>query len=398
MRNFYAASTYSFSLLIALLPLRAWSGNVDWAPVGDAGAPGTSALNGTVNALHANGTDLYVGGNFTDAGGVATADSIAVWNGVTWSGLAPLNGAVHAIAFANGRLHVGGTFTNAGGNANADFLAAWNGTAWEPVCNGAVGPAFSGNVLALRAIGSVLFIGGTFQNAAGIPSADYLLACNVITGATSSTVAVDGNMSGPVYALTSDSNGTLYVGGAGININGVPAIDYVGAYDGTWRAMGSGPGPGGSAVTTFVRALASDGVNVYIGTDALDIAGIPGANHVARWNGVWNAMGSNYFSTSTSITALAVDGARVFAGGTFQNANGDPLADSIVRWDGVAWNSMGSNDAGEGPLNASANALATLGSRLFVGGSFTSAGGNTLARFIAQSTNLPVVLFGNGFE
>jgi len=128
----------------------------------------------------------------------------------------------------------------------------------------------------------------------------------------------------------------------------------------------------------------------------LDIAGIPGANHVARWNGAaWTAMGSDYL---TIINALAVDGTLVFAAGSFQDADGDPLADAIVYWDGLAWHPLGSNGAGNGPLSANVNALATLGARVFAGGSFTSAGGDMLARFAAQSPIAPIVVFANGFE
>lgn len=383
MRKPLVVATASFSLLFALLAPGAWAGVYGWDHVGNGGTPGTASLNGTVNALHADGTDLYVGGEFTDAGGVASADHIAKWDGTAWSGFAPLNGGVYSIALAGGKLFAGGVFTNAGGDPNADFLAVWNGSAWGPFCN-AAGPAFNGNVFALQVIGNTLYVGGTFQNGAGIAAADYLLACDLTTGASSSTIANDGDM-GPVYALTADDDGTLYAGGGFNNVAGDLAIDYIGAYDGSWHAMGSGPGDGGGPIDTFVRALASDGTNVYVGTDASAIGGVSGANHVARWDGAWHAMGFNYFSTLTSINALAVDGPLVFAGGSFQNASGDPLADEIVYWDGFAWRPLGSNGAGDGPLNPGTNALTTLGARVFTGGGFTSAGGDTLARFIAQS-------------
>lgn len=399
MRNFLVAATWPLILLGVFLAPRVWAGDFLWGHVGNGGVPGTASLNGAVTALYVDGTDLYVGGVFTDAGGIASADYLAKWNGIAWSGLAPLNGAVRAIAVAGGKLFVGGAFTDASGNPNADFLAAWNGSTWEPFCTAiGPGPAFSGNVNALQVIGNTLYVGGAFQNGAGIASADYLVACDLTTGAASSTIATDGNMSGVINALTADNSGTLYAGGSAINIDGNPAIDYIGAYDGTWHALGSGAGIGGGAVNDVVRALASDGTSVYVGTDALDIAGIPGANHVARWDGAWHAMGSNYFSTPTFIGALAVAGSLVFAGGNFQDADGDPLADAIVYWDGLAWHPVGSNGAGNGPLSANANALATLGDRIFAGGSFTSAGSDTLARYIAQSPIAPIFIFADGFE
>jgi len=399
MRKFLVVTTCSFGLICILVAPRAWSGDFVWDHLGNGGTPGTAPLNGSVTALHADGASLYVGGTFTDAGGVASADYVAKWNGSAWSGFAPLNGAVFAIAFTGGKLYVGGAFTDAGGNSDADFLAAWNGSAWEPFCN-ASGPAFSGTVFALQVIGNTLFVGGAFQNGAGIASADYLLACDLTTGAATSTVAAEGDITGAIYALTADNSGTLYVGGQTINIDGNPASDYVAAYDGAWHAMGSGPGPGGGALNDTVRALASDGTNVYVGTDALDIAGIPGANHVASWSGgAWHALDEvNYFSTPTSIRALAVAGSLVFAAGSFQDANGDPLADAVVYWDGAGWHPLGSNGAGNGPLSGGVNALATLGGRIVAGGGFTSAGGDTLAAYVARSPIAPIIVFADGFE
>jgi len=255
----------------------------------------------------------------------------------------------------------------------------------------------NGTVFALQVIGNKLYVGGAFQNGTGLASADYLVACDLTTGTPNSTIANDGDMNSVIYALTADASGTLYVGGAAINIDGNALIDHVGAYDGAWHAMGSGSG--GAAVNDVVRALASDGTNVYVGTDAVDIAGIAGADHVARWDGAsWHAMGSNYFSTPTSINALTVAGSLVFAAGSFQDANGDPLADAIVYWDGLAWHPLGSDGAGNGPLSANVNALATLGARVFAGGSFTNAAGDTIARFIAQSPIGPFIVFADGFE
>ena len=157
------------------------------------------------------------------------------------------------------------------------------------------GPAFGGNVTSLQIIGQTLYVGGEFQNGAGIPSADYLLACDLATGASSTAVIHAAHpFSGSVYALAADSNGTLYAGGGFTNLQDIPAADNV-AYlpaGGTWQPMGAGAGPCGCAVTTFVRGLTTVGTDVYVGTDANDVAGIPQADHVARWNGsAWQRRG-----------------------------------------------------------------------------------------------------------
>jgi hypothetical protein len=387
----------SIAVLVTLVSgASATPGPGGWDNVGSAGTPAAPALNGATYALNVDSPAvLYAGGAFTDAGGDPGADYLARWNGTAWSavGAPALNGAVHAIAYRGGKVYVGGVFTNAGGNPDLDFLAVWDGTRWGSACTStAPGSAIGGTVLALQIIGSTLYVGGAFQNGAGIATADYLVACDLSTGAASSTVTVDGDFSGAVYALTADSSGALYAGGGFINLARIPAADKVAYFaGGTWHAMGSGPSPGLGAVDDFVRSLTSDGRNVYIGTDAKNVAGLAQADHVARWNGSdWSAVGSNtsggdgWFPASTTIDAMATSGSRVFASGSFQNANGDPLADFVAWYDGSAWHPVGSNGAGNGALNGFTGALATSGTRFYAGGTFTNAGGNPLARFLAS--------------
>jgi hypothetical protein len=366
-----------------------------WDHVGVGKTAALPSLNGTAYALNTQDPGvLYVGGNFTSAGGNTKAQRIAQWSGSTWSALGntPLsNGAVHAIAYRDGKVYVGGTFINAGGNAKADFLAVFDlptGT-WSPFCNSTTSAAsFTGNVNALQIIGNTLYVGGSFQNGAGIASADYLVGCSLTTGAASSTVANDGDFSGAVYALTADSNGTLYAGGQFINVAAIPEADHIAAYDGAWHAMGTGPG--GKAVDDYVRGLTAVGTNVYVGTDSVNVAGIAEADHVARWNGsAWSALGSNsagnngWFPTSAFIYAFAHYGSLLIAAGSFQNANGIAAADHIAYFDGSTWRPIGSDGAGNGPMIAQMSALAVYNGRVFAAGNFTKAGGDVRAQSVA---------------
>ena len=97
----------------------------------------------------------------------------------------------------------------------------------------------------------------------------------------------------------------------------------------------------------------------------MDIAGIPQADHVAKWNGsAWSALGANtsgsdgWFPRTAFVYGLTVSGKRVFAGGEWQNANGNPLADRIAEFDGSSWGPVGSDGAGNGPLNGYPDDLA----------------------------------------
>ncbi len=400
-------------LVVAALTVGASAaGPGGWDHLGDGGTPGSHSLDGTVSALKDTSSGfLYVGGNFTGAGGIANTNRIAKWSGTSWSAVSSPtsgidNGIVDAIAVdLNGNVYAGGNFQNAGGGGgatNADYLAKWDGTSWAPFCTSLnPGSAFNGNVKALQIIGSTLYVGGEFQNGGGLADADYLLACNLTSGASSATTAPGAinAFQGPVYALTADGNGALYAGGGFIDLEQHGAADKV-AYlsGGAWHAMGSGTGQCGCAVSGFVRSLASNGPNVYVSTDATDVGGIAEADHVARWDGTaWSALGSNtagtngWFPTSASIDGLDASSSLVFATGSFQNANGEARADAIAYFDGT-WHPIGSDGAGNGPLNPSGSAVAIFDRyrldgtplRLYAGGSFTSAGGDGQARSVAS--------------
>jgi Bacterial Ig domain len=400
MRRRWLTSSFVVGLLL-LAPIGGIAnatGPGGWDHLGHGATSSAPALNGAVNALNTQDPGmLLVGGSFTSAGGIAGTARIARWNGSSWHPVSPStspisNGAVNAIAYASGKVYVGGTFQNAGGNADADFLAVWNGSTWAPVCDGAV-PLVSATVNALQLIGHTLYVGGAFADGGGLASADRLVACNLDTGVASSTVvdaAHEFNGAG-IYALTADSNGVLYAGGGFSNLEGIAAADNV-AYrdDAGWHAMGSGGGTCGCAVDDFVRSLTASGTNVYVGTDAKNVAGIAQADNVAHWNlSVWSALGADtagtdgWFPASTSINGLATHGSTLYATGNFQNANGDAAADEVASYDGSAWHSMGSNGSGNGPLNARGFAAATYAGRVDVGGNFTSAGGDAQAQFLA---------------
>jgi hypothetical protein len=375
-----------------------------WDHVGVGATSSTPSLNGHVYALNTQRPGvLYVGGDFTSAGGNTKAARIARWNGSTWSavGATPLaNGAVRAIAYHDGKVYAGGTFVNAGGNPLADFLAVWDGSTWAPFCTSTTpGSSFGGSVEALQVIGNTLYVGGAFQNGAGINAADYLLACDLTTGASSSTVDTDGDFEGGVYALTADVDGKLYAGGQFVNLDHIDAADHVaGYYGGVWHALG-----GNNAVDSFVRSLTAQGTNVYVGTDSVDVAGIPAADHVARWDGTsWSALGTNsagtngWFPASSFIYGLTTLGSYVIAAGSFQNANGTATADHIGYFDGTRWRAIGSDGAGNGPLPAQLTAVTTFGGRLYAAGNFTTAGGDARAQFLAAyALRLPDAAIGD---
>ncbi|MBO2009356.1 T9SS type A sorting domain-containing protein [Hymenobacter negativus] len=191
----YAGGDFNFRLGSTVIRgVAHWAGTA-WGAVGT-GTVGSS-MDGSVQALAIAGNgDVYIGGNFTQVGGI-TANRIAKWNGTAWNslGTGPANGitnyaaSVYAIALAsNGDVYVGGGFTQAGG-ISANLIAKWNGTVWS-----ALGGGFAGNV---------------------------------------------GFVNNYVATLAIAANGDLYAGGI-FNLSGTTAVNYVGRWNGTdWSNLGT---------------------------------------------------------------------------------------------------------------------------------------------------------------
>src|SRR5437016_5069875 len=82
------------------------------------------------------------------------------------------------------------------------------------------------------------------------------------------------------------------------------------------------------------------------------------------------------------VDALAVLGSDLYAGGEFTTAGGS-AANRIAKWDGSSWSALGSG------MNGTVVALALSGSDLYAGGGFTTAGGKVSA-YIARAY-LPIL-------
>lgn len=122
----------------------------DWVPVGN-------GVNGPVHALLFHNNKLYVGGEFTLAGGIAVKN-IAVYDIAMgqWQALGNLDSTVRALTIYNNELYAGGTFTG--------FVSKWNGTTWTDVAQGFL---YGEGVRTLEVWNSELVIGGNFELATG---------------------------------------------------------------------------------------------------------------------------------------------------------------------------------------------------------------------------------------
>ena len=387
--DLYAAGGFVQAGSVVVNSLARWNGTT-WSTLGS--GLGTTSGRNYVNALAvAPNGDLYAGGEFTQIGGT-TVSNVARWNGMAWSALGSGIGGtgnsnrVYALAVApNGDLYAGGYFGLAGG-ATANNLARWNGTAWNALGTGAAN-GLNNEVRALAvAPAGDLYAGGGFSQAGGV-SANNVARWNGTAWNTLGTGSANG-VNGRVYTLALNGSGDLYAGGNFGQAGGVPASS-VARWNGTaWNALGAGIG-NNSRVSAL--AVAANG-DLFAAAGPVQY-GTVAANGIARWNGTaWNALGTgigNGLNDEVEAVAVAPNG-DVYVTGLITQA-GTVAANGVTRWNGTAWNALGaglqyqSSTPGSGISSGSGYALALApNGDLYVGGIFNLAGGvaaNGVARW-----------------
>jgi len=336
--------------------------------------------NSIVLALAVSGSNVYAGGKFMTAGGIV-ANYIAKWGGANWSalGFGIAHSDVRALAVSGSNVYAGGDFSSAGGR-NVTNIAKWDGSSWSPL-----GEGLDWAVSALAVSGNDVYAGGLFTTAGG-SAGNYIAKWN-----GSSWSPLGTGMDRPVWALAV-SGSDVYAGGVFTTAGGI-AANYIAKWNGTsWTALGSGLGQP-------VLALAVSGSDVYAGGQ-FTTAGGTEAKNIAKWNGsAWSALGSGM---NNSVSAMAVSGSDLYAGGSFTTAGGTP-AEYVAKWDGTSWTALGSG------LNDQVLALAVSGNELYFGGQFSTAGDKVsscvakvmlsmppaggFAGTIAVSNNIPMIVF-----
>ena len=328
---------------------------------------GTSAVNGTngkVNAITSYNGSLVLAGAFTYAGSTDVRN-IAMWNGNSWTALgtgignSSVGDTVYSLAVYNGVLYAGGNFTYAGG-IPASNIAKWNGTSWSAVSNG-----INGQVNALLVYNSKLYAGGEFDNA-GTVSANRIARWNGTSWADVGG-GFNTNNSSKVFALATWGS-KLVVGGRFNTAGGNPDTNVAGWNDTTWSAVGSGFGTGSDRIF----ALTVNNNVLYCGgksSSEYNIAYLSGTT--------WRSVGGG---VDNDVNTLASYKGNLIVGGNFRRAGG-VYVDRIALWDGVTWNRMltGMNEK----VNSLFSVVSGPDTILYAGGEFTTSGGKS-AKHISQ--------------
>ncbi len=369
----FAVGLFAHAGGIAVNGIANWDGS-SWSALAS-GMDGTVYAIATSNDGPGGSAMLYVGGSFTSACGVP-AKGVARWDGTTWSALSSgLNGAALSLTmFDDGSgsgpaLFVGGEFTTAGGVA-ANRIAKWDGSAWSALGSGLSG----GGVYALTVFddgsgaGPKLYAGGSFTSSGGV-ALNRVARWNGVTWAPLGSGL--GGVQSKVSALTTfdDGSGTgpsLYAGGT------FTAFPFLGPGVARWTGTSwSTVGLIGS-----VNALASFDDGSGSGpTLCAGRSGSASASSVVRWTGsTWVPVGSGLSGTAYSLAVFddgTGQGPALYAGGTQLGLT--PGFRLLQRWDGQAWSPVGGDTGPFGIIFA----LAPFGSNaasspaLIAGGNFS---------------------------
>lgn len=165
----YAAGRFTKAGGVPCSNIAKWNGT-SWSPVGTGITNAPNSLR-EVWCMHVFNNQLFVGGYFNNAGGVAAKD-IAVWNGAAWDSVGPgltsnPNNTcvfVWALQDYNNELYAAGQFTLAG-NRWRQNIAKWDGTQWDSVSTGLNS---GGTARAMIVYRNKLVLGGNFNSLGNI--------------------------------------------------------------------------------------------------------------------------------------------------------------------------------------------------------------------------------------
>ena len=348
----------------------------------DAGSCGADEIAGVVSSpgikkiLKVSNTEIYVAGCFTNFAGVAAADYVAKWNGTAWSGLGAsgdINAIVHDMVMYKGDLHIAGEFNDAGGDVTADMVAKWSGSAWA-------GLAVSGGTNANFGVGSprdlagdyaaalkvqennagtsddVLLVGGKFNNGInnGTSGFQFSYTRNIATWNSTAWGSIDSDSepftSGTVDYVVHDIEvvGTsIYVSGyrnsATCSSSSTNRKNAFHKFDGTtWT----------QPITAISCSFFGSGFGIYtmqtVGTDIYVGGTFTSLSNVADQLGVYNTTTGAFsafnsfsaqFGTGAVVRSITSVGSQMFIGGSFPGAFG--TSGGVARWTGTSWQGIG---------------------------------------------------------
>jgi hypothetical protein len=350
LRATSAALAAAASIVLAGSALGAGPATGQWAPIG----PPVPTLFDPAQFDSVQGSRLgpdgrlYIYGSFENAGGDPTADNLAAYDFTTNSvvgvgsdgaGDGAISGTVDDIAWVGSTLYVGGSFDDAAGIAGADGLAAWNGSSWS------ARPGTRGTVLSLASRDGLLYVAGSFADMGWLAAADNLA---IWDGRTWSTLG-DSAFGGVVDQVLPLADGRVFAVGRFDDAGGNDAADRAAWWDPASESWESVAGTGSDFFNGNVYAVAVSGSRVVLGGVFFDAAGLSAADEIVEWTGsAWKAYDGpsrNGAITSGVVAGIRLYGSNVIVAGSFPSVAGLANSAGVAVFNGSRWLALASSQA-----------------------------------------------------
>lgn len=325
---------------------------------------------------HDSGAALTATSTLANISGIVKRSRDGQWSALATgvSGGAP---AVYSILpHTNGTIYVAGDFTAAGASG-ADFCAIYDPATDSFSRLAGSDTTFNNTVvrLAQHPDGRVI-LAGTFTNAAGNASADYVCAYTPTTD-TISNLGTGGSNS--VLSVAVDQVGRIFAGANfATDLGGVAATNGIGYYDTSWHAMGSGLNDGDCQVILPV------GNRIYIGGSFTQVNSVANTAHMAYWSfddSAWHSVTSGAFTGSDIKVMLKLANGSILVSGTFTQIGGVTAAYAAI-YNGFSFSSIGG--ASSLASAAEGGALQPIDNIPWLGGAFGTASGQTIPSPLVQ--------------
>lgn len=343
-------------------------------------------------AVSGDGARVFVGGDFSQIGGVVTRRLGALnADGTTASGFAPgvVNLPVNDLVVkADGQLLMVGEFTRVN-------TITRNRIAQVDAVTGDLGPldVSVNNVISdveLDAATDTAYIAGTFGQVGGV-SRNRLAGVNLAGSGSVTTLSLSA-ISGNAASVTLDGAGGLYLGGS-FQINperdnpavlarvalDTQAVTEVVPYYETPRSLARAPVSGTSGALVLVR----QGSNLLVAGDFSDY-GTVARRGLAAYDVATGALHMDFDPSPdgpVNTVKSAADGQAVFVGGEFQSIAGQPSS-RIAKLD-IATGQNVSGFAASADSFVKDMQVRTDGQTVYVGGNFASFNGAPASRLVA---------------
>ena len=232
-------------------------------------------------------------------------------------------------------------------------------------------------VFAMATNGNLLFIAGAFTKA-GTLEVGNIVSWNGNNFDYTGPGPEDLQGTNGIVNALAVSGGYLFVGGQ-FTKGGLTNVQNLARYEilsRSWNSIGGITSTSGQA---FVSSMLVDGDKLYVG-GTFNRAGNVAANNIAVYDLTtkqWSALGGAEQGVQGNVNAIAKGPDGIYVGGSFSAAGG-VAASSIARWDSGAWHALA-----DGGVDGFVNAIAVIDSSVFVAGGFAHAG-DTAASNIAR--------------